>query len=69
MQSGNEICPVDVILQNIYFLSKNSMKNVVWKLVPGPFLIFNESSVKKDSVEVSMLIWTNFDRLAIAYLI
>ena len=24
---------------------------------------------KKDSVEVSMLIWTNFDRFAITYLI
>ena len=33
-----------------------------------PFLIFKESS-KKDSVKVSMLIWTNFDRFAITYLI
>ena len=36
MQSGNEIRPVYVILQNI-FLSKNSRKNMVWNLVPGPF--------------------------------
>ena len=31
----------------IIFLSKNSTKNVAWKLVPGLFLIFKESSVKK----------------------
>ena len=34
-----------------------------------PFLVFKESSVKKASVEVSMLIWTNFDRFAITNLI
>ena len=34
-----------------------------------PYLISKESSVKKDSVEVSMLIMTNFDRFAITYLI
>ena len=36
MQSGNEIWPVYAISQN-NFLSKNSTKNVAWKLVPGPF--------------------------------
>ena len=36
MQSGNEIWPVYAILQNI-FLSKNSTKNVAWKLVADPF--------------------------------
>ena len=36
MQSGDEIWPVYAISQN-NFLSKNSTKNVAWKLVPGPF--------------------------------
>ena len=36
MQSGNNIWPVYAILQN-NFLSKNSTKNVTWKLVPGLF--------------------------------
>ena len=36
-QSGNEIWPVYVTLQDRFFLSKNSVKNVAWKLVPGPF--------------------------------
>ena len=31
----------------IIFLSKNATKTVTWKLVPGPFLIFKKSSVKK----------------------
>ena len=35
-QSGNEICPVYVMLQNKIFLSKNYLKNVAWKLVPDP---------------------------------
>ena len=34
-----------------------------------PFLIVKESSVKKDSEETSMLIWTNLDSFAITYLI
>ena len=33
MQSGNETWPVYAILQQ-FFLSKNSTKNVAWKLVP-----------------------------------
>ena len=52
----------------IIILSKTSTKNVAWKLVPGPFN-FQGTLSKKDSVEVSMLIWTNFDRFAITYLI
>ena len=36
MQSGNEIWPVYVILKNNFFM-ENSLKNVAWKLVPGPF--------------------------------
>ena len=36
------------------------MKNVAWKLVPD--------LCKEDSVEVSMLIWTNFDSFAITYI-
>ena len=35
---GYENCPVSVILQKKKdLLSKNSMKNVALKLVPGPF--------------------------------
>ena len=52
----------------IIFLSKNSTKNVACELGSRPFLIFKESC-KKDSVEVSMLIWTNIDRFTITYLI
>ena len=37
MQSGNEIWSVYAVLQNNFFLPKNSTKNVAWKLVPGPF--------------------------------
>ena len=66
MQSSNEIWPVYAISQNI-FLSKNTIKNVIWKLVPGPFY-FQRILCKKDSVKVSMLIWTNFDIFAIIYL-
>ena len=44
------------------------MKNVAWKLVPGPF-DFQRILCKKDSEEVSTLIWTNFDSFAITYLI
>ena len=36
-QSGNEIWPGYVTLKDNFFLSKNSMEDVVWKLVPGPF--------------------------------
>ena len=36
MHSGNKIWPVYVVLQNNFFLSKNSTKNVAWKLAPGP---------------------------------
>ena len=55
MQSGNEIWPVYAILLNDFFYQKI----MAW---PGT------SSSKKDSVKVSMLIWTNFDRFAITYL-
>ena len=34
-----------------------------------PFLIFKECSTKKESEEVSVLIWTNFDSFANTYLI
>ena len=40
------------------------MKNVAWKLVPGLFN-FQRILCKKDSKEVSMLIWTNFTNFAI----
>ena len=35
-QSGDEICPAYNIRKE-NFLSKKSMKNMAWKLVPGPF--------------------------------
>ena len=44
------------------------MKNVVWKLVPDPFY-FQRILCKEDSVEVSIMIWTNFDSFAIKYVI
>ena len=37
------------------------MKNVPWKLVPGPFFNFQRIPCKEDSEEVSMLTWTNFE--------
>ena len=36
MQSVDEIWPIYVKLQKKNFLSKN-MKNMTWKLIPGPF--------------------------------
>ena len=42
--------------------------NGAWKLVQV-LSNFQRILCKKDSVEVSMLIWTNFDRFAITYLI
>ena len=50
-----------------FFLLKNSTKNVAWKLVQALFN-FQRILCKKDSAEVSMLIWLNFYRFAIAYL-
>ena len=44
------------------------MKNVAWKLAPGPFR-FQGIFYKKDSEEVSMLICTNFDSFVIRHLI
>ena len=40
------------------------MKTVAWKLVLGPFN-FQRILGKNDSEEVSMLIWKNFDSVAI----
>ena len=42
------------------------MKNVAWRLVPGPFN-FPIILCKKDSKEASMLIWTDFESFAITY--
>ena len=44
-QSGNEIWPVYVILQNEKLFSKNSMKNVAWKLVSC--LLFLKNPLQK----------------------
>ena len=43
------------------------MKIVAWKLVPALFN-FQRILCKKESEEVCMLIWTNFDSSAITYL-
>ena len=43
------------------------MKNEAWKLVLGPN--FPGILCKKESEEVSVLIWTNFDSFANTYLI
>ena len=67
MQSGNEICPVYVILQNNFFIKK-FFKKCGLETSPRPFLIFKKSC-EKDSVKVSMLIWSNFDKFAITCLI
>ena len=68
MQAGNEIWPFYAILQNNFFIKKFYEKYGL-ETSSRSFLIFKESFVKKDSVEVSMLIWPNFDRFAITYLI
>ena len=68
MQSGNEIWPVYAILQNNFFIKKFYEKCDL-ETSSRFFLIFQKFSVKEDSVKVSMLIWTNFDRFAITYLI
>ena len=60
--------PVNVILQKKHFYQKKKKKkkrkkerkkNVTWRLVPSPFLISKESSVKRN------LILTNFDRFTV----
>ena len=50
------------------FLSENFMKNVTWKLFPGPFY-FSKNPLKKECEEVCMQIWTNFNSSAITCLI
>ena len=52
----------------IFFIEK-LYENCGLETSSRPFLIFKGFLCKKDSVEVSMLIWTNFDRFAITYLI
>ena len=49
-----------------FFNKKFYKKNVTCKLVPGPF---EWILCKKESEENCMLIWTNFDTFANAYLI
>ena len=46
----------------------NSMKNMTWKLVQGPFNL-QRIFCKKVSEDVCMLIWTTFSNFAIANLI
>ena len=42
---------------------------MAWKLIPGYFLILKESYVKKESEEVCVLIWKNFNSFANIYII
>ena len=67
-QSDNEIWPVYAILENKFFFVKLYEKYGL-KTSSRPFMVFKESSAKKDSVEVTMLFWTNFDSFAVSYLI
>ena len=48
---------------------KKLYKKVAWKLVPGLFLNFQRILCKNKPEEAGMLIWTNFESLAITYLI
>ena len=68
MQSDNEIWPVYAILQNNFFYQK-----IPQKMWPGnwfqAFFSFQKILCIKDSVKISKLIWRNFDRFAITYLI
>ena len=52
----------------IIFLTEKFCEKCGLETSSRAFLIFKKSS-KKDSVKVSMLIWTNFDRFSITYLI
>ena len=67
-QSGNEIWPVYAILQNKNFYQKN-----LGQIQPRNQFqtLFNFQRIldKGKSEEVCLLIWTNFDSLAAAYLI
>ena len=65
MQSGNEIWPVYAMLQNSFSDQKLYEKCGLEKA----FFNFQRILCEKDSVKVSKLIWTNFDRSAITYLI
>ena len=56
-----EIWPIYVMLQNKFFYLKSLRRNYESKRI-------QRILCRKDSVEVSMLIWTNFDRFAITYL-
>ena len=50
-------------------VTTTSMKNVAWKLVPDPLFNFQKILYEKESEEVSMLMWTNFDNFANKYLL
>ena len=66
-QSGNEIMPFSVLQKNIYITK--FYKKCDLETSSRLFLIFKESSAKKEPEEVSLLIWANFDKFAITYLI
>ena len=66
-QSGNEIWPVYVILQNENFYQKSLLKMCLANYFQALFN-FQRILSKKDPVEVIMMIWTKFDGFAITYL-
>ena len=68
MQSDNRIWPVYAILQNDFFI-KNFYEKYGLETSFQGFFNFQKILCKKDSVSVSKLIWTNFDRFAITYVI
>ena len=67
-QSGNEIWPVYVTLENKIFCQKILLK--LWSGNQFQALCnFQRTRRKKESEEASMLIWTNFGGFVITYLI
>ena len=56
------------ITKEIFFIKK-LYKTYGPETSSRSFLIFKESSVKKESEEVCVLFWTNFDSFANTYLI
>ena len=67
-QPCTEIWPVYIITQDNFFYHK-----ILWKMWSGnkfqALFSFQRILCKKESEEASMLIWTNFDSFAIAYVI
>ena len=61
--------PFSVLQKIIYIYIKKFYEKCDLETSSRLFLIFKESSAKKEPEEVSLLIWANFDKFAITYLI